>query len=73
MRSREVIQLIEADGWYQVDVKGSHHQFRHPTKRGRVTVPHPRSELPQGHSTQHLEAGWLGSSQRHCQHEHQRR
>lgn len=46
MRSREVIQLIEADGWYQVDVKGSHYQFRHPTKRGRVTVPHPKSELP---------------------------
>lgn len=48
MRSREVIQLIEADGWYQVDVKGSHHQFRHPTKKGRVTVPHPKSELPKG-------------------------
>ena len=48
MRSREVIQLIEADGWYQVDVKGSHYQFRHPTKRGRVTVPHPKSELPKG-------------------------
>jgi predicted RNA binding protein YcfA (HicA-like mRNA interferase family) len=29
MRSREVIQLIEADGWYEVEVKGSHHQFRH--------------------------------------------
>lgn len=48
MRSREVIQLIEADGWYQVDVKGSHHQFRHPKKRGRVTVPHPKIELPKG-------------------------
>ncbi|MNE34507.1 YcfA-like protein [compost metagenome] len=48
MRSREVIQLIEADGWYEVEVKGSHHQFRHPTKRGRVTVLHPKSELPKG-------------------------
>jgi len=48
MRSREVIQLIEADGWYEVEVKGSHHQFRHPIKRGRVTVPHPKSELPKG-------------------------
>ncbi|WP_236235343.1 type II toxin-antitoxin system HicA family toxin [Pseudomonas faucium] len=48
MRSREVIQLIEADGWYEVEVKGSHHQFRHPFKRGRVTVPHPKSDLPKG-------------------------
>ncbi|MBV4534376.1 MULTISPECIES: type II toxin-antitoxin system HicA family toxin [Pseudomonas] len=48
MRSRDVIELIEAHGWYQVEVKGSHHQFRHPVKRGRVTVPHPKSELPKG-------------------------
>jgi len=48
MRSREVIQLIEADGWYEVEVEGSHHQFRHPTKKGRVTVPHPKTELPKG-------------------------
>ncbi|MFP5425970.1 MAG: type II toxin-antitoxin system HicA family toxin [Gammaproteobacteria bacterium] len=43
-----MIELIEAHGWYQVEVKGSHHQFRHPVKRGRVTVPHPKSELPKG-------------------------
>ncbi|MFG0632476.1 type II toxin-antitoxin system HicA family toxin [Pseudomonas sp. xss_2] len=48
MRSRDVIELIEAHGCYQVEVKGSHHQFRHPVKRGRVTVPHPKSELPKG-------------------------
>ncbi len=48
MRSRDVIQLIQADGWYEVEVKGSHHQFRHPVKRGRVTVPHPKSDLPKG-------------------------
>ena len=48
MRSREVIELLKADGWYEVAVKGSHHQFKHPTKLGRVTVPHPKSELPVG-------------------------
>jgi predicted RNA binding protein YcfA (HicA-like mRNA interferase family) len=48
MRSREVIELIVADGWYEVEVKGSHHQFKHPTKKGRVTVPHPKSDLPVG-------------------------
>lgn len=48
MRSREVIELIEADGWFEVAVKGSHHQFKHPTKKGRVTVPHPKSEIAKG-------------------------
>lgn len=48
MRSREVIDLLEADGWYEVAVKGSHHQFKHPTKPGRVTVPHPKSEVAKG-------------------------
>ncbi|MCU1739806.1 MULTISPECIES: type II toxin-antitoxin system HicA family toxin [Pseudomonas] len=48
MRSGEVIELIEADGWYEVAVKGSHHQFRHPSKTGRVTVPHPKTEIPKG-------------------------
>ncbi|MGP9679119.1 type II toxin-antitoxin system HicA family toxin [Halomonas sp. AOP27-A1-41] len=32
----------EADGWELVRIKGSHHHFRHPTKPGTVTVPHPK-------------------------------
>ncbi|MEN1677602.1 type II toxin-antitoxin system HicA family toxin, partial [Pseudomonas aeruginosa] len=32
MRSREVIDLLLEDGWYEVAVKGSHHQFKHPSK-----------------------------------------
>jgi predicted RNA binding protein YcfA (HicA-like mRNA interferase family) len=35
---REAIKLIEADGWSEVRTKGSHRQFKHPTKPGRVTV-----------------------------------
>jgi predicted RNA binding protein YcfA (HicA-like mRNA interferase family) len=46
--SREIIQKIEADGWYLVDISGSHRQFRHPTKPGRVTVKHPAKDLPVG-------------------------
>lgn len=38
MKIREVIKLIEADGWYQVAYKGSHRQFKHPVKQGRVTI-----------------------------------
>ncbi len=48
MRSREVISKIEADGWYQVRQSGSHCHFRHPTKPGTATVPHPKSFLPIG-------------------------
>jgi len=45
VNSREVIGLIEADGWYLVRVNGSHHHFKHPTKPGLVTVPHPKKDL----------------------------
>ena len=43
--SREMIKKIEKDGWFEVAVVGSHHQFKHPTKPGRVTVPHPVKDL----------------------------
>lgn len=39
---------IEADGWYRVAQKGSHVQFKHPTRPGKATVPHPRKDLPIG-------------------------
>ena len=39
MKFREVEKLLKADGWYQVKQKGSHHQYKHPTKPGKVTVP----------------------------------
>ncbi|MBA2731888.1 MAG: type II toxin-antitoxin system HicA family toxin [Acidobacteria bacterium] len=39
MKVKEVVRLIESDGWYYVKTKGSHHQYKHPTKTGRVTVP----------------------------------
>ena len=48
MRSREVIQQLEADGLQLRRVKGSHHQFTHPTKPGRVTVKHPAKDIPIG-------------------------
>ncbi len=39
MKVRDVIKVLEADGWYLVRTKGSHRQFRHPQKPGLVTVP----------------------------------
>ncbi len=48
MNSREVIKAIEADGWKMVRVTGSHHHFKHPTKPGVTTVPHPKRDVPLG-------------------------
>lgn len=52
--SREVIKLIEADGWYLVNTVGSHHQYKHPTKKGRVTVKHPCKDIPR-HTLKRIE------------------
>jgi len=38
VKIREVVAMIEADGWYQVRQRGSHRQFKHPTKLGLVTI-----------------------------------
>jgi predicted RNA binding protein YcfA (HicA-like mRNA interferase family) len=48
MNSRSVIAALKADGWHEVAHKGSHVQFKHPTKPGRVTVPHPERDIPLG-------------------------
>ena len=38
MKVREVIRRLEADGWFRIRSKGGHRQFKHTSKRGRVTV-----------------------------------
>ena len=44
--SREVIRLLMNDGWYEVSCVGDHHQFKHKTKPGKVTVVHPEKDIP---------------------------
>ena len=39
MKVRDIIKVIEADGWYLLNVEGDHRQYKHPQKSGRVTVP----------------------------------
>ncbi|MCC7167150.1 MAG: type II toxin-antitoxin system HicA family toxin [Rhodospirillales bacterium] len=46
--SRQLIRNLEQDGWYRVAQRGSHVQFKHPAKPGRVTVPHPKKDIPVG-------------------------
>lgn len=48
MTSDKVIELLQSDGWYLVGQRGRHRQYKHPTKSGRVTVPHPKKDLPKG-------------------------
>ncbi len=51
LKFRDILKLIEADGWVMVTQQGSHRQYKHPVKLGRVTVPgkpgddvHPKLE-----------------------------
>ena len=48
MDSQDVLVALKADGWREVAQKGSHLQLKHPAKAGRVTVPHPKRDLPLG-------------------------
>jgi predicted RNA binding protein YcfA (HicA-like mRNA interferase family) len=49
MKVREVIKLIEEDGWRLVKTRGSHRHFKHPTKPGKVTVAgKPSVDVPPG-------------------------
>lgn len=59
MSSRELIREIEADGWRHVRTVGSHHHFRHPTKPGTVTVPHPVKTMKLGTQNAVLKAAGL--------------
>ena len=43
--SRDVLRMLLADGWFEVKCVGDHHQFKHPTKPGRVTVRHPVKDM----------------------------
>ncbi len=46
MDSREVIQKLRKAGLEHHSQKGSHRRFKHPDKAGKITVPHPRKDLP---------------------------
>jgi predicted RNA binding protein YcfA (HicA-like mRNA interferase family) len=48
MNSREVIRRLKNNGWFEVAQSGSHKQFKHPVKPGRVTVVYPQRDVPVG-------------------------
>jgi len=49
MKIKEILKLLEQDGWYQVAQRGSHRQFKHREKTGRVTVAgKPSDDIDKG-------------------------
>lgn len=46
MDSRQVIRALEAEGWTRKSQSGSHLHLEHAERPGKVTVPHPRKDLP---------------------------
>ena len=44
--SREIIKILTEDGWFSVSCVGDHHHFKHPTKKGKVTVTDPVKDIP---------------------------
>ena len=49
LKVREIVRIIEEDGWYLVRTRGSHRQFKHSVKSGLVTVAgHPNDDLAPG-------------------------
>jgi predicted RNA binding protein YcfA (HicA-like mRNA interferase family) len=63
MKVREAIRLIEDDGWYLVATRGSHRQFKHPSKSGRVTIAgKPSDDLAPGTQNSILKQAGLKES-----------
>ena len=57
--SKDIIMMLYKDGWYYVGATGDHYQFKHPTKKGRVTVTHPQKDIPAGTVRSiFAQAGW---------------
>lgn len=48
MKSAAVIKELKAAGWVLDRIRGSHHVFKHPARRGIIVVPHPKKDLGTG-------------------------
>ncbi|MCA9538789.1 MAG: type II toxin-antitoxin system HicA family toxin [Myxococcales bacterium] len=48
MDSKAILRRLQQAGWFVVAQQGSHVQLKHPERKGRVTVPHPKRDLPLG-------------------------
>ncbi|MEG1648451.1 MAG: type II toxin-antitoxin system HicA family toxin [Rikenellaceae bacterium] len=57
----EILKMLKKDGWMIVSQKGSHRQFKHPTKKGRVTINGKTSDTLEQFLLNSIfkQAGWL--------------
>jgi len=57
---KEVIKMLEDDGWYLSATRGDHRQFKHPTKKGKVTIPGKLSDTFEQNILNSIfkQAGW---------------
>ena len=60
MRSRELERLLLEEGWYSKNQKGSHRQYKHPTKPGKVTIPFHHGDVVIGTAASILKQAGLG-------------
>jgi predicted RNA binding protein YcfA (HicA-like mRNA interferase family) len=60
VKVRDVIRLVESDGWRHVRTTGSHRHYKHPSKPNVVTIPgHPGDQMPKGTLKSILKAAGL--------------
>jgi predicted RNA binding protein YcfA (HicA-like mRNA interferase family) len=60
VKVKDIIELLEQDGWYLIRTRGSHRQYKHPTKKGKVTVAgKPSDDLGPGTLNSILKQGGL--------------
>ncbi len=45
MTFRELEAILLKDGWVHIDTRGSHYQYKHPSKKGKVTLPHHNGDI----------------------------
>ena len=57
---KQIIRMLKKDGWYQDRSKGSHRIFKHPTKKGTISVPYHNKDLNIGTEKQILEEAGIG-------------
>jgi predicted RNA binding protein YcfA (HicA-like mRNA interferase family) len=65
MKVRDILAMLRADGWYIVTTRGSHRQFKHRTRRGRVTIAgRLNDELARGTlKSVFRQAGWKSENE----------
>ena len=59
MTAKEIIRRLKTEGWYEADTRGSHIQFKHPEKPGKITIAFHSGDIKPGTlNSIKKQAGW---------------